>query len=49
MNSMWGETHLVLLLVMDVRLQSRSHCCHVVLRRRQVHHVLVAWAPATQT
>lgn len=40
------KTDLILLLVMDVGLQSRSHSRHVMLGRRQVHHVLIAGVPA---
>ena len=40
------EADLILLLVVHVGLQSSSHGRHMVLRYRQVHHVLVSSAPA---
>lgn len=40
------EADLILLLMVHVGLQSGSHGRHMMLRYRQVHHVLVSWAPA---
>ena len=40
------KADLILLLVVHVGLQSSSHGRHMMLRYRQVHHVLVSGAPA---